>query len=277
MMQKSEIAKAAGIKSHPVAIIWTDRKPEKSLEFRAGVWGCVMGLFAKVAKEGKTAVFSRDTTTCVGGAMGLGFGRPLDRHAARTEEGFCSFLSNGIGGAMDREAYESIIDQSTDARHKKLLTEGERFLKSPAIVQKFLANLPVYDAEDRYIVMKPVHEVEDGEDVRSIVFVANADQVSALSILANYATGNIRDGIIVAAGAAGCQAMGVCTYAEGETDHPRAVVGLTDLSARKAVRPTMGKDVLTFSIPPALYREMEANVPGSFLELDLWKELRDSG
>ncbi|MDD1693976.1 MAG: DUF169 domain-containing protein, partial [Methanoregula sp.] len=201
MLPRSEIARAAGITTNPVAIVWTDKKPEKALEFKPGVWGCTMWLFAKVAKEGKTAVFSRDTTTCAGGAMGLGFGRPLDRHAARSEEGFCSFLSNGIEGAPDRKAYEAILAQSFDAHHTKMLTEGERFLKSPAVVRKFLANLPVYDAKDGYIVMKPVHEVEDGEDVRSIVFVATADQIAALSILANYGTGNIRDGIIVAAGA----------------------------------------------------------------------------
>lgn len=277
MLPRSEIARAAGITLNPVAIVWTDKKPEKALEFRPGIWSCTMWLFAKVAKEGKTAVFSRDTTTCAGGAMGLGFGRPLDRHAARSEEGFCSFLSNGLEGATDKKAYQGIIEQSFDAHHTKMLTEGERFLKSPAVVRKFLANLPVYDAKDGYIVMKPVNEVEDGEDVRSIVFVATADQIAALSILANYGTGNIRDGIIVAAGAAGCQAIGVCTYAEGENRNPRAVVGLTDLSARRNVRSTLGKDVLTFSVPLALYREMEKNVPGSFLELDLWKELRDSG
>jgi hypothetical protein len=230
-----------------------------------------------VAKEGRTAVFSKETTTCAGGAMGLGFGRSLERHAARSEEGFCSFLSNGIEGAADRAAYEAIVAQAPDARHKKLLTEGERFLKGPAQVRSFLASLPLYDAGDGYIVMKPVHEVNEGEAVKSIVFVANADQVAALSILANYGHGNIREGIIVAAGASGCQAMGVCTYAEGEAPSPRAVLGLTDLSARKAVRPMLGKDILTFSVPFALYTEMEHNVPGSFLGLDLWKELRGSG
>jgi uncharacterized protein (DUF169 family) len=276
MVPRSEIAKAAGIVLNPVAIVWTEKKPEKALEFKAGVWSCVMWLFAKVAKEGKTAVFSRDTTTCAGGAMGIGFGRPLEKHAARNEEGFCSFLANGLEGATDKVAYGAVIAQSFDAHHTKMLNEGERFLKSPAVTRKFLANLPVYDAKDGYIVLKPVHEVMDGEDVRSIVFVANADQIAALSILANYATGNIREGIIVAAGAAGCQAMGVCTYAEGESASPRAVVGLTDLSARRAVRATLGKEVLTFSVPYALYQEMEGNVKGSFLELDLWKELRDA-
>jgi uncharacterized protein (DUF169 family) len=276
MGKRSGIAKAAGITMNPVAIVWTEKKPKDALEFRPGVWGCVMWFFAKVAKEGKTAVFSTATTTCAGGAMGLGFGRPLDRHAARNEEGFCSFLSNGIEGAVDRKAYETVIAESFDDHHKKMLTEGERFLKNPAVVRKWLLNLPVYDAGDRYVVMKPVHEIGEGEDVKSIVFVVNADQMAALSTLVNFRTGNVRDGIIVAASASGCQAMGVCTYAEGESATPRAVVGLTDLSARKAVRPVLGKDVLTFSVPFALYLQMEEDVSASCLELDLWKELRDS-
>jgi len=278
MLPRSEIARAAGITTHPVAIVWTDKKPDNALEFKPGVWGCVMWLFAKVAKDGKTAAFMRDTTTCAGGAMGLGFGRPMERHASRSEEGFCSFLSNGIEGVKDKKGYESVIAKAPDDRHRKMLTEGERFFKNPEIVQEFLANLPIYYVRDRVVVMKPVHEVEEGEDVKSIVFVANADQIAALSILANYGTGNIRNGVIVAAGASGCQAIGVCTYTEGERDKecPRAVVGLTDLSARKAVRPMLGKDVLTFSVPFALYREMEMNVKGSFLELDLWKEFRDA-
>ena len=66
------------------------------------------------------------------------------------------------------------------------------------------------------------------------------------------------DGIIVAAVLPG-QAMGVCTYAEGEGGAPRAVVGLTDLSARKAVRNLLGKGILTFSVPYDMYREMERN------------------
>lgn len=275
MLPPSQIARAAGIVLNPVAIVWTDKKPEGALAFKAGTWGCAMWLFAKVAKEGKTAAFTRETTTCAGGAMGLGFGRPWEKHAARTEEGFCSFLSNGVEGAADKKAYGEILSQSFDERHTKMLTEGERFFKNPSVVRQFLNHLPLFDAQEKVIVMKPVHEVADGEDVRSIVFVATADQVAALSILANYGTGRIRDGVIVAAGAAGCQAMGVCTYAEKGQDHPRAVVGLTDLSARKAVRPVLGKNVLTFSVPFGLYQSMEKNVKGSFLELDLWKELRD--
>ncbi len=276
MVPPSKVARATGITLNPVAIVWTDKKPAGALELKAGTWGCVMWLFAKVAKDGKTAVFSSETIGCAGGAMGLGFGRPLETHAARNEEGFCSFLSNGLEGAVDKKAYEAIIAQSFDAHHTKMLTEGERFMKNPKAVSNFLKNLPIYDVKDGYIVMKPVSKVKDGEDVKSVVFVANADQIAALSLLANYETGNIREGIIVAAGAAGCQAMGVCTYAEGESKTPRAVVGLTDLSARQHVRKVLGKDVLTFSVPFSLYEQMERDVKGSFLDLDLWKGLRDS-
>ncbi|MDD5142446.1 DUF169 domain-containing protein [Methanoregula sp.] len=276
MVPPSEIARAAGIKTHPVAIVWTDKKPEKAFEFKPGTWGCVMWFFAKVAKDGKMAVFSRETTTCAGGCMGLGFGRPLDKHAAGSEEGFCSFLSNGLAGAADKTAYRAVIDQCPNDRQKMMLAEGERFLKNPAVVKRWLRDLPVYDAKDRYVVMKPVTQADENEKIKSIVFVANADQIAALSTLANFSTGNVMNGVFVAASAAGCQAIGVCTFAEGDSDSPRAVVGLTDLSARKAVRPTLGKDVLTFSVPFALYQEMEQNVKDSCLELSLWKELRDT-
>jgi uncharacterized protein (DUF169 family) len=61
-----------------------------------------MWLYAKVAREGRTVVFSIETYRCAGGAIGLGFGRQIDQHSARTEENFCCFLSNGIEGQRTR-------------------------------------------------------------------------------------------------------------------------------------------------------------------------------
>lgn len=268
-----KIARMAGLSTEPVAIVWTDEKPAGAIELKPGLWNCVMRLYAKVADEGRIAVFSRETVGCAGAAMGLGFGRPFEEHIARTEEGFCCFLSNGIDAAASREEYAAIAERVPDLHHKKMLRDGERLMKNPAVVRRFLENLPLYDVKEKYIVMKPLSSIQEGEMVRSVVFLADADQISALSILANYHTGRIRDGIIVAAGAAGCQAMGVCTYAESGSETPRAVIGLTDIMAREAVRKQLGKDKLTFSVPFSLYREMEANVHGSFLEKDEWKEL----
>jgi len=270
----SAIEKAAGFTTEPVAIIWTDTKPEGALEFKPGVWGCVMWMYARVAKDKKTAVFTRETIGCIGAALGLGFGRPFERHAAKTEEGFCSFLSNGIAGAQDRKGYTAIAEAGRDARNKKVLAEGERLMKNPSVARTFLKALPEYDINEKYIVMKPLSQVQEGETVKSVIFLADADQISALSILANYETGTIKERVTIAAGASGCQAIGACTYAEGEGARPRAVIGLTDITARRNVRKTLGKDKLTFSVPYGMFVEMEKNVPGSFLELDDWKELR---
>ena len=38
----------------------------------------------------------------------------------------------------------------------------------------------------------------------------------------------------------------------------------------------LGHNLMTFAVPFAMFQEMEANVPGSFLERDTWRELRDA-
>jgi uncharacterized protein (DUF169 family) len=273
MTKESAIAEAAGFTTEPVAIVWTDTKPEGALEFKPGVWGCVMWMYARVAKDKKTAVFTRETIGCIGAALGLGFGRPFERHSAKTEEGFCSFLSNGIEGAEDKAAYTAIAESGRDERNRKVLAEGERLMKDPSVVKTFLKALPEYDIREQYIVMKPLAQVRDDETVKSVIFLADADQISALSILANYETGTIKERVTIATGASGCQAIGACTYTEGERSRPRAVIGLTDITARRNVRKMLGKDKLTFSVPYSMFLEMEKNVPGSFLESDDWKEL----
>jgi len=74
--------------------------------------------------------------------------------------------------------------------------------------------------------------------------------------------------------AAGCQTIGIYPYREAKSKKPRAVVGLTDLSARVYVRKQLDDPhFMTFSTPFALYEEMEQNVPGSFLEWHTWQSL----
>jgi len=44
-----------------------------------------------------------------------------------------------------------------------------------------------------------------------------------------------------------------------------------DISAR----PHLDPDLLTFTVPWAMFRDMEGNVPGSFLEKDEWARVKD--
>jgi hypothetical protein len=73
--------------------------------------------------------------------------------------------------------------------------------------------------------------------------------------------------------AAGCQTIGIYPYREARTERPKAVVGLTDLSARVYIRKQLADNLMTFAVPLAMFKEMENNVAGSFLERPTWRAL----
>ena len=51
------------------------------------------------------------------------------------------------------------------------------------------------------------------------------------------------------------------------------MVGIVDLHSMSHIKRQLKDNLLSFAIPFALFQEMEANVPGSFLERPSWKEL----
>jgi muramoyltetrapeptide carboxypeptidase LdcA involved in peptidoglycan recycling len=114
--------------------------------------------------------------------------------------------------------------------------------------------------------------VEAGkEKPEVIVFLGDMDQISALSILANY---HREDNLnVIFPYAAGCQSIGIYPYQEAKSEKPRAVLGLSDISARVAIKRLLKDDLMSFAVPFRLFQEMEENVPGSFLERNTWKDL----
>ena len=66
---KSKIAESIKMKRFPVAVLWSDVKPERGLQFKPGKWGCVISML-NAAANGRTAVFDRETATCQGEAPG---------------------------------------------------------------------------------------------------------------------------------------------------------------------------------------------------------------
>jgi hypothetical protein len=73
---------------------------------------------------------------------------------------------------------------------------------------------------------------------------------------------------------AGCQSISAFAYREMENKHPRAVVGLTDISARNTVRPLLGNNIMSFTAPWPVFLRMEENVEDSFLQRESWRRLR---
>lgn len=255
---ESKIAKAIGMKYSPVAVVFTNEKPEPALQFKEGRWGCAVSMLNAAAK-GKTAVFDRKTFGCTGGGTGLGFGDTYKNFPGGIEY----FLSTGNKEFSGTDMGRNIV------RNMPALEHGERYVKNPELARKFIEALPMVDVPEEYIVFNPLEKLADGEAPEVIIFLVNPDQLSALVVLANYAR-ETTDNVIAPFGA-GCHSVCIFPYREAEAEIPRAIIGLTDVSARKQV----DKDILSFTVPLKMYLEMESNVEGSFLENEEWLKVRE--
>jgi uncharacterized protein (DUF169 family) len=268
---KSVIAGALALKYEPVAILLTNEKPANAVQFKEGKFGCVTAMLA-AAVRGRQAVFDRKTFGCPGGGVGLGFGNQYPNFPGG-EEAFFHFLSGGNSqwetGVQVAETIRPFVGDDVYDN----FVYGERYLKSPELVKNFLECLPITDVPFEYVVFKPLSQVDDGEQVETVVFLTDMDQLSALVVLANYGREGNESAIIPFA--AGCQQIGIYPFYEASGEPPRAVVGLTDPSARVQIKRQLKDDVMSFAVPFAMFKEMEANVPGSFLERPTWKELMD--
>jgi uncharacterized protein (DUF169 family) len=267
---QSKIAESIGFKYGPVAMILTDVKPEGARQFKEGKWGCVMFLLAATAR-GETAAFDRKTFGCWGGGVGLGFGNQY-KNFPGGEECFCYFLSVGNEQwEQGRQAAEKIQPFLRSEAYDDFL-HGEKYVQSPELVKNFIECLPIVDIPFEYVVFKPLEAVDSGKEKPDvIVFLGDMDQISALTILANYHREDNEN--VIFPYAAGCQTIGIYPLQEAKSEKPRAVLGLSDISARVAIKRLLKEDFMSFAVPFRLFQEMEENVVGSFLERNTWKNL----
>ena len=121
----------------------------------------------------------------------------------------------------------------------------------------------------KYVVIKPLSKVDPAkEEPVSVTYLVNPDQLSALVIFANYDRPGLEN--VTVPYAAACQIIGILSYKEAQSENPRCLIGLTDISARKYLKGHGCADKLTFTVPFRRLLQMESNVEGSFLQGNTW-------
>ena len=230
-----------GRAEHPLAWFYSD--DEEYSEFlqpkpARHEFFCLIGQLSRV-RRGDVLTFSAETIGCPGGSRYAGFSKTL-------RPDFKYFLSCGIPGRM----------------------EGERYKKTPELVERLIRDVSVPPAEGKYLVFKSWPKFQEDETPQVVVFFVPPDALSGLFTLANFRHAG-ESGVVCPFGA-GCGSIIGHPRAETLTADPRAVLGMFDPSARPHIEP----DLLTLAVPWVKFLEMNEDMDESFLNTNTWEQLR---
>ncbi|ACL17756.1 DUF169 domain-containing protein [Methanosphaerula palustris] len=256
----------------PVALLWSDTKPDGALQIKPHAQTCIMPFFAQVVTKGKTAVFDRDTCGCPGARAGLGFGNGYyDAFSGAGTAFMAAFFVKGAESSRDPDAYCAIVQHVPKKEQAKFI-RGERLHSSTEKAERFMTrDLPITDIAERYVIVTPLSQVKPGERPVVVIFVANPLQIAGLVTL----VGAIREGTdpVRVPPMAACQQIGAFVYDEAKMEHPRAVLGYTDLAARANVGAALPEHMFTFAVPFSLFMEMEEEAEDGVFDGPIWRGL----
>ncbi|MFO8010152.1 MAG: DUF169 domain-containing protein [Dehalococcoidia bacterium] len=199
---------------------------------RQGTHVCVFNFYKRWLK-GETLHITRDNAGCGGAAHWL-FGVE-----SITREEYVEFLADEEGLKASHELMNEWLDWSTTYR-----PENPNLLLGPL-------------REGKYLYLK------------SVTFLVNPDQLSALIIGANYNHEPGGSPRVLAPFGSGC--MQLCPLFD-DLDKPQAIIGATDLAMRQALPP----DILAFTVTRHMFEELCELDEGSFLYKPFWLDLRKS-
>jgi hypothetical protein len=222
----------------PICYYFSDQVREEDLKETVNLDRCLIGNLRRV-QDGYSFVYDAHTPGCSGGKRYSGFSNKL-------RPKFEYFLSCGIPGEL----------------------EGERYKKSPQLVEEYLRNHPPFEAPGKYLVFKRLDKLTEEEKPLAAIFFATPDVLSGLFTLANYDRADPY-GVISPMGS-GCAAIINYPYQEAQSETPRCILGMFDVSARPCV--LEGK--LTFTIPMQRLEQMAFNMEESFLITKSWDLVR---
>lgn len=201
-------------------------------------WRCFICDLTRV-RNGTALAFSTESVTCNGGKRYCGFVPDMSPE-------FRYFLSYGIEGRL----------------------EGERYKKTPELVDEWQEKFRMVPAAGKYLVFKRWDLLDEDDSPEVVIFFARGETLSGLFTLANYDRAD-PFGVIMPMGS-GCSSIVYYPWHEGQTDDPKAVIGMMDPSAR----PCVPLDTMTFAVPMKKFSDMVRDMNESFLTTSTWEKVR---
>jgi hypothetical protein len=221
----------------PIVFFYTDKRGQAEVPRPKG-HHCLICELGQVRK-GTPRQFDVDAVPCGGGKRYLGFAPGL-------RPGFEFFLSCGIPGEM----------------------EGERYKQTPELVKELMAHMPEFEAPARTIVFKRWDQLEVDDEPAVVVFFAPPDVLSGLFTLAGF--DEVRPEAVIAPFSSGCGSIVYYPYQELRAEHPRAILGMFDVSAR----PCVPAKTLSFAVPWPKFVRMVNQMDESFLITPSWRKVQ---
>jgi hypothetical protein len=195
-----------------------------------GRWACVFMFYDRWLK-GETLHLTRGNFGC-GGAGAYLFGV-----STRTREEYIEFLVGKEG----------------------LKAEGE-------LMGQWLDQTRPYQPEHPHVLLGPLRD-EQYDCLKTVTFFVNPDQLSLFVTGAYYHTGPSNPPVATAPFGSGC---GLLAALFSGLDQPKAIIGGTDIAARKFLPP----DILAFTVTKPMYERLCTLDERSFLGKAFWQDVK---
>ncbi|MDH4157781.1 MAG: DUF169 domain-containing protein [candidate division Zixibacteria bacterium] len=222
----------------PICFYYTDDAGLVDKAPPTSEWRCFIADLAKVRK-GKPVAFGAEAVTCSGGQRYLGFSQEL-------RPDFEYFLSCGIEGRL----------------------EGERYKKTPELVNEFMKRVPPFEAPGKFIVFKRFDVLEKTDEPQVTIFFVSPDAMAGLFTLAGF--DSAASEAVAAPFGSGCSSIVFLPYCQLQESQPKPIIGMFDISAR----PYVASDILTFAAPWPKFVSMVHDMEESFLITASWDKVR---
>ena len=222
----------------PITFYYTDQNNRIKPDKPEVLPGCIIAAMVSV-RAGRNLYVDSEAVKCFGGRRYLGFSKEI-------KPDFDYFLSCGIPRK----------------------TRGERYVKTPEMVRQITKNTPAFTAPGKFAVFKRWDKLEAEDTPEVVIFFAIPDVLSGLFTLARF--DETDRGAVQTPFGSGCASIIQYPYLEQASEHPKAIIGMFDPSAR----PFVPKDVLTLAAPMKKFIKMVDNMEESFLITDSWQKIQ---